>query len=116
QANNIANFDPARYNPSQAVTIIPATGNINPSAGGNRFNGLIRAGTGIPQSEIGRVSTSAAALAQVPTGAPRGFYQAASKLAPRFSFAYSPFCNTNTSIRGGFGMYYDKVEGNLIFL
>jgi hypothetical protein len=120
QANNIANFDPSLYNPNQAVTIIlgsgPGSGNIDPTKGGNRFNGLVRAGSGIPESEVGRVSVANSAdLLLVPTGAPRGFYQPANKLAPRFSFAYTPFHDTKTSIRGGFGMFYDKVEGNLIF-
>lgn len=115
QQNNMANFDPALYDPTKAVTVL-ANGTIDATKGGNRFNGLIRVGDGVPQDELGRVPTgNSATVLSVPAGAPRGVYNSQHLFAPRFSFAYAPFNNSKTAIRGGFGIFYDKPEGNLIF-
>lgn len=51
-------------------------------------------------------------------GAPLGSnYPDGLDLAPRFGFAWQPFHNSKTSVRGGFGVFYDilKGEDNLQF-
>lgn len=112
QGNNLVNFDPSRYDPNQAVTV-RTNGLIVPGSG-NRFNGLVVAGDGIPDDQQGRVELlTGGAYAAIPFGAPRGLYDAQHLFMPRVSFSYS--LDPNTVIRGGGGLFYDKPEGNLVF-
>ena len=68
QANNFSNFDPSLYDPTQAVTLL-SNGNIDTTKGGNRLNGIIRAGSGVPSDQLVNVpiGNSPAVLA-VPAG------------------------------------------------
>jgi hypothetical protein len=112
QGNNLVNFDPSRYDPSQAVTV-RTNGLLVPGVG-NRFNGLVVAGDGVPSDQQGRVELlTGGNYSNIPFGAPRGLYDAQHLVMPRFSFSYS--LDANTVIRGGAGLFYDKPEGNLIF-
>nr|MBA3440359.1 carboxypeptidase regulatory-like domain-containing protein [Pyrinomonadaceae bacterium] len=106
EADNLTNFDPALYDPARAVTLRP-NGTIDLARGGNRFNGLIRAGNDtVPDGFPAEVQT-------VPSGAPRPLQPTANVFAPRVSFAYSPFADNRTAVRGGFGVFFDSVQGDL---
>jgi Carboxypeptidase regulatory-like domain len=116
QANNIVSFNPGLFDPAQAVTLTASGNAIDPTKGGNRLNGLVRAGDGVPADQLGRVPNgNSAQVLAVPAGAPRGFYDVEHLFAPRFGFSYSPFKDDRTAIRGGIGLFYDKPEGNIIF-
>jgi len=116
QANNIVSFDPTKFDPAQAVTLNSGGTAIDTTKGGNRLNGLVRAGNGVPADQLIRVPNgNSPAVLAVPAGAPRGFYNAENLFGPRFGFSYSPFSDDRTAIRGGIGLFYDKPEGNIIF-
>jgi hypothetical protein len=113
-ANNMASFDPSRYDPARAV-IVNRNGTLVPGSG-DRYNGMVRAGDGVPDDQLSLVPIGRdPAVLGVPDGAPRGFYDAQHLIAPRFSFAWTPTNRSDTALRGGIGLFYDRPEGNLYF-
>jgi len=104
-------FDPAAYDPNQAVTIdtratdLTVTPNIingsicainNPCPGvtnyGNPYNGMIQEGThGIPPGFVDHRYTN---------------------FEPRLGFAYDPFGNGKWAIRAGFGIFHERIRQN----
>lgn len=92
-------ISPARDTRGVRVGIDPRTGQLFPA-------GLI--GTYAPGSEP--------AAAMVPGGA-RGFPMSlytipALSFGPRFGFAFDPLGRGTTALRGGIGVFYDRIQGN----
>jgi hypothetical protein len=107
--NNIAMFDPAFYDPSQAAVIDPRTGAV---IGGDRFNGIVLPGSGFPSEAQGKIEAAGNPDYQrLFHGLPLGFSKTHyTTFEPRLGMAYQ--LNPKTVVRLGGGIFHTRVTLN----
>ncbi|HKE28227.1 MAG TPA: carboxypeptidase regulatory-like domain-containing protein [Bryobacteraceae bacterium] len=113
--NNTVQFLPQSFNPAGAAVINPSNGSVTNAP--NPYNGLVLDGPGFPAAARGRVDQYNDPVVQalfhnLPLG---GAYTRWGNVGPRFGFAYDLTGKQTTVLRGGFGVAYERVQGNFIF-
>ncbi|HWD00311.1 MAG TPA: carboxypeptidase-like regulatory domain-containing protein [Candidatus Sulfopaludibacter sp.] len=111
-----SNFFPALYSKSAAprvyvpgtnagkrVAIDPGTGTVAPVA----YIGLFVPNTGNPANGMALLGVNGVGLAP--------YDQSPLALAPRFGFAYDLTGDGKTALRGGFGVFYNRLDGNQVY-
>ncbi len=113
---NAVVFSPRYYDPKKAVTVLPRDGQIAPNSG-DLYNGLVLGGNGFPRAARERIpGTDDPAVKALFRGLPKETsYTDWGTLGPRIGFALNLGGRQQTVLRGGYGMFFERIQGNFVF-
>jgi hypothetical protein len=113
--NNFSTFDLKRYDPANAPRVLASDGSLVPGTG-TATNGIVIFGDGFPEEARGLIPAAGdpAAMALF-AGRPRGGVATEyGDVGPRVGFSYNVFGHNRIAIRGGFGIFYDRVRTDFL--
>lgn len=113
---NTVLFLPQYFDRARAVRIVPSNGAIVPGSG-DPYNGLALGGSSFPEAAKQRIAqTSDSAVQALFRGLPKETAETYwGTWGPRLGFAYDLTGRQQTVLRGGYGVFYERIEGNFIF-
>lgn len=113
---NAVVFAPRFFDPAKAPAVSRSDGQIAPGTG-DPVNGLAVGGTSFPEAAKRRIpNANDPAVQRLFRGLPKEISPwDLGTLGPRLGFAYDLTGRQRTVLRGGYGLFYERIQGNFVF-